>query len=192
MVEFIEESHTYVNSKGIIIPSVSDLVAHAFPGTYANIPEEVLRKAADYGTKVHQILEEYDLGNKDRAYELAINGGNNMLNALGDYAQLKKKWIIYPKKQEEIVDYQERYAGRYDKLDEQNILWDVKTNSEMYADKWALQLGLYYLALGIEKDIAYVIWLPKRKKARVIEINVLNHKECLKVLEDYEECNSDK
>lgn len=188
MIEFIEKSHTYINSKGIIIPSVSDLVEFAIPGTYANIPQSVLDKACEYGTMVHEILEEYDLGHIETAYEMAI-GDDNMLDALSNYADLKKKWLIYPKSQEQIISYKERYAGRYDKLDETNVLWDVKTNSKPMQDKWAIQLGLYYLALGLDKEYGYVIWLPKKKKAQVLQIKVMTNEECIKLLEEYEKCN---
>ena len=185
MVEFIESTHTYVNSKGIIIPSVSELVEFAFPGTYQNVPQSVLDKASQYGTAVHEILEEYDKGHTETAYQLAV-ADDDMLNALGNYSDLKKKWAIYPKSQEQIIDYKERYAGRYDKLDETNTLWDVKTNSKKMLDKWAVQLGLYYMALGVQKESAYVIWLPKRNKAQIVPVCVWSHDECLRLLDDYE------
>ena len=185
MIEFIEETHTYVNSKGVIIPSVSDLVAFAFGDTYADIDPVILQKAADYGTAVHEILELYDNGYKEKAYEEAL-GNDDMLNALADYADLKKKWLIYPKSQEQIVCYKDRYAGRYDKLDEMNILWDVKTNSKKYEDKWACQLGLYYMAMGKCNGTGYVIWLPKKKKAQVIELKTWTHDQCKELLDAYE------
>ena len=62
MVKFVELGHYYVNSKGIVIPSVSDLVEFHFNGTYANVPEHILEAAADYGTKMHALLEAYDDG----------------------------------------------------------------------------------------------------------------------------------
>jgi hypothetical protein len=107
------------------------------------------------------------------------------------YIELKKKYMIYPKSQEVIIDYKERYAGRYDKLDAQNILWDVKTTSKKYVDKWACQLGYYYLALGIQKEVAYVIWLPKKDVGEVILVEPWSNKKCLEGLEEYEKHHTD-
>lgn len=185
MIRYEDATHTYYNSKGQVIPSVSQLVEFKFSGTYKDVPPEVLKRSADYGTKVHLILEEYDLGHTEKAYELAIDD-DNMLDSLSDYVKLKKTYMIQPKSQEQIVDYHERYGGRYDKLDGQNNLWDVKTTSAEHPEKWALQLGLYYMALGIENPYGYVIHLPKGKRGTVKLITVPNHAECLKVLEEYE------
>ena len=186
MVNFIEDGHYYINSKGIIIPSVSDLVEYHFPGTYKDVPEDVLKRAAEYGTKVHEMLELYDNGEVD---EKAVNFSKadpNIKSALKEYKELKSKYMIYPKAQEQIVDYKERYAGRYDKLDATNVLWDVKTTSRKYVSKWECQLGYYYLALGLEREIGYIIWLPKHEKGEVMLVHPWTNEMCLKGLENYE------
>lgn len=187
MVKFVENGHYYVNSKGIIIPSVSDLVSFHFPNTYDKIPKSVLETAAEYGTFVHELLEQYDNDELDVEKLQYSQIDPNAKSSVKQYAELKKKYTIYPKSQEVIVDYQERYAGRYDKLDNANILWDVKTTSKKYEDKWACQLGYYYLALGYEKEVAYVIWLPKKEKGEVVMIKPWTNEECEKGLCAYEE-----
>ena len=191
MIEFIEDGHYYINSKGIIIPSVSDLVDYHFNGTYANVPKVVLEAAAKYGTQLHALLEAYDNGelNVEQLHFSKLDP--NLKAGVDNYVELKKKYMIYPKTQEKIISYQERYAGRYDKLDAQNTLWDVKTTSKKYLDKWACQLGYYYLALGIEKEVGYVIWLPKNNKAEVILIEPWNKQRCIDGLEDYEKHHTD-
>lgn len=186
MVRFVELGHRYVNSKGVIIPSVSDLVEFHFYGTYANVPEHILEAAADYGTKMHSLLEAYDNGEINLEHLQLSQIDPNLKEGVKQYAELKKKYMIYPKSQEVIIDYYERFAGRYDKLDGQNILWDVKTTSKKYEDKWACQLGYYYLALGVEKDVGYVIWIPKTQKAKVIMIQPWDKQRCLEGLENYE------
>lgn len=186
MVKFIEDGHFYINSKGVIIPSVSDLVEFLFPGTYKDVPEEVLRRAAEYGTAVHELLEQYDNGEIDLKELNFSKTDPNIKACLKQYASLKKKYMIYPKSQEQIVSYQERYAGRYDKLDKTNVLWDVKTTSQKHIEKWECQLGYYYLALGLEKEIGYIVWLPKKEKGEVIMVTPWSNEMCLKGLEDYE------
>lgn len=185
MVEFVEFGHYYVNSKGVIIPSVSDLVDFCFD-TYKNVPQHVLDKAAQYGTQLHALLEDYDNGEVNLEHLHFSQIDPNLKSSLNQYVELKKKYMIYPKSQEVIINYKERFAGRYDKLDGQKILWDVKTTSKKYEDKWACQLGFYYLALGIEKEVGYVIWLPKRQKGEVILIHPWTNAQCLETLEKYE------
>lgn len=191
MVKFIDIGHIYVNSKGIVIPSVSDLVDFHFQGTYKNVPDHILEAAADYGTKMHSLLEDYDNGDLNLEHLNLSQIDPNLKLGVKQYAELKSKYMIYPKSQEVIVDYKERYAGRYDKLDQQNFLWDVKTTSKKYEDKWACQLGYYYLALGIQKDVGYVIWIPKKEKAQVIMITPWDKQRCLDGLEAYEKHHSD-
>lgn len=186
-VEFIEDGHYYVNSRGILIPSVSDLVSYLCEDSYKNIPKHILEAKAEYGTLLHSLLEEYDNGEIDLAKLQYSKIDPNLKSSLNQYAEMKKKYIIYPKSQEVMVNYQERYAGRYDKLDASNILWDVKSTSKQYKDKWACQLGFYYLALGLEKEVGYVIWLPKGQKGEIVMIKPWTNMECLKGLADYEE-----
>lgn len=185
-VEFIEDGHYYVNSKGIVIPSVSDLVDFCFPNTYKNVPEHVLQAKAEYGTMLHELLEKYDDGDLDIKQLHFSKIDPNLKASVNHYAELKKKYMIYPTSQEVIVDYQQRYAGRYDKLDAQKILWDVKTTSAKYVDKWACQLGFYYLALGLEKEVGYVIWLPKKDIGEVVMITPWTNKQCKEALENFE------
>lgn len=187
MVEFIEDGHYYVNSKGIIIPSVSDLVDFSFPNTYKGIPEHVLQAKAEYGTQLHELLERYDDGDLDLEKFHFSHVDPNLKASVKQYAEMKKKYSIYPTKQEQIVTYKDRYAGRYDKLDKQKILWDVKTTSKKYEDKWACQLGYYYLALGVEKEVGYVIWLPKNAKGEIVLIKPWTNEKCITALTEYEE-----
>ena len=187
MVKFVENGHYYVNSKGIIIPSVSDLVSFFFPSTYANVPEHILQAKAEYGTTLHEMLEQYDNGELDADKLQYSRIDPNLKSSVKQYAELKKKYLIYPKKQEEIITYKERYAGRYDKLDASNILWDVKTTSKKYEDKWACQLGFYYLALGVSKEVGYVIWLPKKQKGEIVMIEPWSSDRCLEGLQEYEQ-----
>ena len=56
MIEFIEEGHIYLKD-GIIVPSVSEILHHIFPDKYKGIPNWVMEKKAEYGTKVHYAIE---------------------------------------------------------------------------------------------------------------------------------------
>lgn len=186
MIKFVEDGHYYVNSKGIIIPSVSDIVDFLFPNTYRHIPKHILEAKAEYGTQLHELLERYDNDDLDVENLQYSKIDPNLKASVKQYVELKKKYMIYPKTQEQIITYQERFGGRYDKLDAQKILWDVKSTSQKYENKWACQLGYYYLGLGIEKEIGYVIWLPKKEKGEVISITPWTNEQCINGLVEYE------
>ena len=64
MIEYIDEIHTYLID-GIIVPSVSQILHDkVFPDKYKGVPEKVLMAKAEYGTKVHSIIEDIE-NNRD-------------------------------------------------------------------------------------------------------------------------------
>ncbi len=182
---FLEDSHTYLYN-GVIIPSVSELIRFKYPQTYKDVPKFVLEKAASYGTAMHQLIEDYENGKAVDDIMFDPNIDPNMKSSLKDYIEIKLKYILYPKSTEQIISYKGRFAGRYDILTKDDYLIDVKTTSSVHTDLLSLQLGLYYLALNKEKEVGYVIWLPKKKKGELKEIKVWTHKECLDLLKEYE------
>ena len=56
MLEFIEESHTYILN-GEIIPSVTQILQDLFPLKYDGVPQEILDNKAEYGTQLHKFIE---------------------------------------------------------------------------------------------------------------------------------------
>ena len=60
MIEFFQEDHSY-QVDGIITPSVTTLIGSIWsPHKYDGISKSVLRKAADYGNRVHELIENCD------------------------------------------------------------------------------------------------------------------------------------
>lgn len=57
-LEYLDDVHVYLVD-GIIVPSVSQLLRSRFGGKYSGIPTEVLRKAAEAGTAVHEAVENF-------------------------------------------------------------------------------------------------------------------------------------
>ena len=57
-LEYYEDSHTYL-CNGIILPSVTQLLATKFGKKYENVPDSVLRARATEGTEVHAAIERY-------------------------------------------------------------------------------------------------------------------------------------
>ena len=186
MVTFIEEGHIYLNSKGKQIPSVSQLVNFACGNAYANVDRRILQKKADYGTRVHAILQ--DVAEHPNKMLNADEFNMNELIAIGEYKRLMNKYSFFVKNVERQVDYKELYAGRYDLLTIDNKLVDFKTYASIDEDKierFSWQLGFYYLALRVEEKIGYIMWLPKGLPGKVIEVKAKSWRECLDCLEQY-------
>ena len=62
MIEFIEETHTYLVD-GVITPSVTTLIHEIWmPSMYKGINADTLKRAASYGTKVHEMIEKWNKG----------------------------------------------------------------------------------------------------------------------------------
>lgn len=184
MIEFIEDTHTYLND-GVIIPSVSELIRFKFPEAYAGIPKKVLKSKAKYGTKVHQMVEDY-VANKITMKEIQEkNIDPDIKIAVEQFEKLRKDWCFFIKSMEQIVSYKDKYAGTYDMLTEDDYIIDLKTTSQIHDEWLSWQLGLYYLAYGAEKPYGYVIWLPKGNVAQMKQINVKTFDECKRLVDDY-------
>lgn len=197
-VTFIENEHLYLNENGIIIPSVTQLVDYQFPSGYDNVPTNILNNKARYGTTVHHMIEGYEA----REYNLETLSFSrldpNVKSAVVQYDKIKQKYpdVFNIDKMEQVVSYQDRYAGMFDLLNKNGMLIDIKTTASLHREWVRLQLGLYYTALydmgWIKelKDIGYVLWIPKASPAELVEIDVLKPEECLEVLERYEKEHS--
>ena len=44
--------------------------------------------------------------------------------------------------------------------------------------------------MGLEKDVGYCIWLPKRDIPQLIEVEAKSNAECIDLLERYEKANA--
>ena len=56
MLEFIEETHTYIYN-GVILPSVSSILKQVFPLKYEGVPKKILENKSNYGTELHKFIE---------------------------------------------------------------------------------------------------------------------------------------
>lgn len=189
-IEFIEDGHTYL-CDGVIVPSVSDLIRFKFPEAYKGIPERILKRKASYGTKVHQTIEEFINGTPMEEIQKR-NIDPDVKIAVEQFEILRKMWAFYIKSVEQIVSYKHDYCGTFDLLTEDGYLIDIKTTLDLHEEWLRWQLSLYYLALGIEKDFGFCLWLPKGKVGSVIQINTLPKEECIRLINDYKTLNPPK
>ena len=190
MIEFIEEKHLYLYN-GVIIPSVSQILHEKiFPDKYKNIPERILKNKAIYGTQIHSAIEIYEnmlkVVQKDEAlYTATFMLSELQQESINDYLQLKEINKIEVIEQEQLICYKGIYAGRFDmiaKVDGEESLIDIKTTSQLDKEYLSWQLSLYELGYGKRFKRLYCLWLPKKGKAKLVEIKRKSKKEIEKVI----------
>ena len=186
MIEFIEESHTYLID-GVITPSVSEILNFIFPDKYSNIPKQILNTKANYGSKVHEAIERLEkneeLPKLNYLQEISID----------QYRKLKDKYKIEVLEQEKMVHYKNYYCGRFDMIAEINgtySLCDIKTTAKLDKESLSWQLSYYALAHNPDKyesefERFYAIWLPKKDLGEVVEIERKSKEELLKKLKEF-------
>ena len=64
LLEYIDETHTYLYD-GVILPSITQILKIKFGNKYNGVSKEVLQKASERGTMVHQAIEDYEKRNID-------------------------------------------------------------------------------------------------------------------------------
>lgn len=196
MIEFIEEEHLYLVD-GVIVPSVSEILRFIFPNKYKDVPRDVLKAKANYGTKVHNAIEMYENNCKAMAREEALDVtilasalDYVQVASLNEYLRLKEKNKLVVIEQEQIIHLENKYAGRFDmiaKINNDYSLCDVKTTSVLDKEYLSWQLSLYAFARPDRFDKLYAIWLPKKDLGQLVEIERKSNEEILDVLTKYEE-----
>lgn len=180
-VEFIEQTHQYLVG-GVLVPSVSEILRFIFPDKYKGVPQRVLEEKALFGTHIHEAIEAYEKGKEPRLTDFERVTFNQ-------YLKLKEEYQIKPITMEEIVHYEDRFAGRLDMtayvLDEESLI-DTKTTAKLDIESLEWQLGMYQLAKGKKYKKCYCLWLPKKDLGQLVEIDPKTKDDILEVLDRYE------
>lgn len=187
-IEYVDSAHLYL-CNGVIIPSVTKILEHIFPGKYKDIPEGILNAKAEYGTKLHNAIEKY---NRDYSLE-----GYEELDYLGktsfeQYLKIKEENRFIIESQEEIVNYKDCYAGRFDMLgfvENELSLMDIKTTAKLDLEYLSWQLSLYeYAYCNMYKtdkfNHLYAIWLPKKGLGQLVRIERKSEEEIINLLKE--------
>lgn len=151
-VVFEPEHHTY-NLDGKMLSGVTAIVKWLFPDTYAGIPDDVLMRAADYGSLIHSKCE------------LADSLGIANEPIVQDYQRIIKDAGLQVACSEYLVSDEKNVASSIDKVFTDDSLGDIKTTSKIHEVNVTVQLGiyayLYELQTGRKVNKLYLIWLPK-------------------------------
>ena len=181
-VVFNPDDHTYTLDGKPLQGITSTLLRHLFPGQYAGIPEETLRKAAERGSLIHEQIEVADsLGVESNVPEVK------------SYLTERENIGLETIENEYIVSDFEHFASPIDLVmadDAGNVsLGDIKTTYAFNEQYVAWQLSIYaYLFerqnLGLEVKHLFGVWI-KNKKCKFIEVQRHSDKEVEDLINAY-------
>ena len=168
-VVFNQEGHTYQNIlTGKMLSGITSTLVHRVnPGKYANIPDHILKAAAERGSKVH---EEIELA-ETIGIEPSSQEGRN-------YLKLKEGYKLDFLQSEYTVSDLEHYATNIDAIYEveENVvdIADYKTTSKFDKESvsWQLSICAHFLEMNnphVKVRRLLGIWL-RGDTAQVIEV----------------------
>lgn len=155
-VRFDSDTHTYTLDGKELSGITSLLDRQLFKDKYSGIPDEILQKAAERGTLIHQQCEMADEGFPVTSEE-AMN-----------YMLLKQKYNLRHEESEYLVSDNENYASCIDKVyryDESTFfLGDIKTTYKLNKEYVQWQLSIYAYLFekqnqGAKVSSIFAIWL---------------------------------
>lgn len=182
ILEYIDETHTYLVD-GVIVPSITQILKIKFGKKYEGIDKDILKRAADKGTAVHEAIERY-----------CKTGEETDLKEVRNFKFLQKRYkfkvleneipIILFKNDEPIA------AGRLDltlEMDAKVGGGDIKRTSILDKEYLAYQLNLYRIGYrqcyGIEWE--FLKGLHLREDVRKFVDLPINENMAWKLVNEY-------
>ncbi|MCC8066734.1 MAG: hypothetical protein LIO94_06505 [Clostridiales bacterium] len=161
-VVFDKESHTY-QLNGKMLSGITDMIQQQlFPNEYKDIPWHIVEKAGEYGTQVHESIEDFEKNwNHDGTVELQ------------DYISLCKEYCLVHERSEYTVTDGVSFASNIDKVyrvsDNTFDLADIKTYGQLTPEK--LQKARWQLSVYA---MFFEFVNPKAKVNRLMVIHIRN------------------
>lgn len=141
-VTFIEETHQYFIGKKELKGVTGTLIKKAFPDTYKNVPESVMKKAAERGGLIHNTFETFC-----SIFDADIKQYPNPTEELQAFHSMLVAYDLHYVASEYLVTDGENFASAIDGIfadSEGNIyLVDYKTTATLHYDNVSLQLSIY-------------------------------------------------
>ena len=135
-VVFNEKDHTYFLGEKQLQGITSTLVHRVYPHEYDNVSQEKLMERAEYGHKVHDMLE-----------FCITNGLDSEMPEWTMFKQIVQEHELQIVRCEYIVTDFEHYASPIDLVlmndKGEIVLWDIKTNWKAPVEKATVQLSWY-------------------------------------------------
>lgn len=136
-VKFHEGSHTYWSPSGMELVGTSKLLKMLFPNKYRGVPKDVLERAAERGSAIHQACQDSDIWGE--IYEGCPYSEVYKYRSLLDDSGIKMIAAEY------LVSDEMQIATMIDCIDDQCNLYDIKTTSifDHEAVSWQLSICAY-------------------------------------------------
>ncbi len=170
MITFDKEAHKYYYC-GVEMPSVSEILTMAgYKGKPDAIPEAVWKRAASFGTAVHETTQYDDLGTLD---EVALD--DKLRAHLADWRIIKKRVGIEKFEAVEVIAYSltEWFCGTVDRVyfdGKKRIIMDIKTGRKAKGDPLqiagAYKMG-YEEMTGLKVDECWGVYLRGDGKPKI-------------------------
>lgn len=169
-VIFDELTHSYWLGEKELIGVTSLMKKHGLSADYSGIAPEVLKKAADRGTAIHKMLEDYDNG------EAVVPSCDEFARILEAY----KKLDIPVLASEYLVSDNKVVASMIDKVAfgaEEGVvdLLDIKGTSQLHIEALEWQLSIYAYLFELQNPKLkvgklYAVHCPRTAKVKQTEI----------------------
>lgn len=179
-VTFNQEAHTY-HLDGMRLQGVTGMLnRRVFPNKYKEVPESILRKAAERGSLIHEYCEIAD--------NLGVEPDNEEAR---NYIKLKDGHGLQIEKSEYLVSDNVHFATCIDKVyrtgDNTFHLADIKTTYKLDTEyvRWQLSINAYLFELqnkDAKVDALFAIWL-RGDKAELVEVERIPDETVIALLE---------
>ena len=175
-VILIAETHEYVTTDGLKLPSVSDITSLVSNLIYKSIDPEVVAMAAMRGSAIHGYTVELDDKNVVECPKELSGYLQAYVNACNEHDM---RW--FKNYTEQAMRYGKEYAGTIDRfgdVDGKKTLVDIKTNSRITKQNlvaYETQLNLYRWMLEAHEEKVeqlLILHLKKDGKYKLIEIPI--------------------
>lgn len=166
-IEFYKESHQYVNpDTGKELSGITGIIKDlVFPDKYTGVSEEVLKAAAERGTVIHDMCEEFAINGTVEAFM------PDEVQAFVNHFSISGTKFIAA---EYLVSEEQNIATMIDLVDEEGNLYDIKTTSTLDKEYLSWQLSICACLfeiqnLGKQAGKLYGIWI-KGDRCEVVEV----------------------
>ena len=182
-LEYDDDTHTYLID-GVIVPSVTQIIAVAFSNKYAGVNRATLERAANRGTEIHKAIELYCTEHIESDLK-EVRNFRFLAKTYGFDTIANETPIILAKDNTPIA------AGRLDlvlSLGGVHALADIKTTATLDKEYLVYQLNLYKLGYewSYKDNISNLYGVHLREdKRKFVEIPI-NKAAAWRIVEEYE------
>lgn len=182
VLEYIDSTHTYI-CDGEIIPSITQIMKIKFGNKYDGVGKDVLTKAAQKGTAVHEAIERY-----------CKTGEVKDLKEVKNFIFLQKHYGFEALDNELPIllfkDNKPVAAGRLDLvLDIKGSIGigDIKRTATLDKEYLTYQLNLYRIGYqqSYDKEVKYLSGLHLRENTRKYVNIAINEEKAMELVEEY-------